>query len=130
MPITHSTQPRQFHVQSEYDVIVMRQEVRQVARGLGLELSQQAKIATAMSTVARALVASNYSTTMHMRADYQEPRPALEISYQLSTEQAPETLAQLEQTLYFRQARALVDDAWLALADDGALLILRMWIKK
>ena len=46
--------PRHLQLYSEYDVIAMRQAVRQLARELGLELSQQAKIATAINTIARA----------------------------------------------------------------------------
>jgi hypothetical protein len=121
---------RQLQVKSEYDVVVMRQEVRQLARDLGLGLSQQAKISTAISAVARALIATGRCTTMRMRTDDQALHPALEISCTLAVQQTPEELAQLEQALHVGEARALVDEAGLSLDGSGALLILRMWLNR
>ena len=101
-----------------------------MARELGLGLSQQAKIATAISTVARALLAANYSATMGLRTDDLAPRPALEITCQLVVGQLVTDLAQLEQILHFSEARALVDEASLSLTGGGALLSLRMWLNR
>lgn len=108
----------------------MRQEVRQVARDLGLGLSQQAKIATAISTVARALIVANYSAKMGLRTDDLAPRPALEISCQLEVGQLMTDVAQLEELLHFGEARALVDEASLSLTGGGALFSLRMWLNR
>jgi hypothetical protein len=111
-------------------VIAIRQAVRQMARDLGLELSRQVKIATAISTIARALIAANWSTTMQMRIDDHAPRPRLEIACSLAVEQTPEDLAHLEQVLQFGAARTLVDEASLALDGHGALLCLRIWLSR
>jgi hypothetical protein len=123
-------QTRHLQIRNEYDVVAMRQEVRQVARDLGLGLSQQAKVATAISTIARALIAANYSATMGMRTDDLPPRPALEIVCHLPANPLLKDLAQLEQLLHFGEARALVDEASLSLDGGGALLSLRMWLNR
>jgi hypothetical protein len=130
MRMSPAVQTRHLQIRTEYDVVAMRQEVRQVARDLGLGLSQQAKIATAISTVARALIAADCSATMGMRMEEQAPRPALEIVCQLAVSQLSIDLAQLEQLLHFGEARALVDEASLALDGGGALLNLRMWLNR
>jgi hypothetical protein len=130
MRMSPAAQTRQLQIRNEYDVVAMRQEVRQVARNLGLGLSQQAKIATAISTIARALIAASCSATMGMRTDELAPRPALEIVCHLSAGQLLTDLAQLEQLLHFGEARALVDEASLSLDGDGALVTLRMWLNR
>ena len=130
MRMSPAVQTRHLQICNDYDVVAMRQEVRQVARDLGLGLSQQAKIATAISTIARALIAANCSATMGMRMDEQAPRPALEIICQLVVSQLMIDLAQLEQLLHFSEARALVDEASLALEGSGAVLSLRMWLNR
>jgi hypothetical protein len=123
-------QTRQLQIRNEYDVVAMRQEVRQVARDLGMGLSQQAKIATAISTVARALIAANCSATMGMRTNDLASQPALEIVCQLALSQLPTDQAQLEELLHFSEARALVDEATLTFDGAGALLSLRMWLNR
>lgn len=130
MRISPAVQARHLRICNEYDVVAMRQEVRQVARDIGLGLSQQAKIATAISTVARALIAANCSATMGMRMDEQASRPTLEIVCQLAVGQLMIDLAQLEQLLHFSEARALVDQASLVLEGGGAVLSLGMWINR
>ena len=68
MPSSPVVRTRHLQIRNEYDVVAMRQEVRQVARDLGLGLSQQAKIATAISTVARALIAADCSASIRRKA--------------------------------------------------------------
>jgi hypothetical protein len=123
-------QTRHLQIHNEYDVVAMRQEVRQVARDLGLGLSQQAKIATAISTISRALISANCSATMGIRVDDLASRPTLEIICQLAVGHLSADLAQLEQLLHFGEARALVDEASLALDNGGATLCLRMWLNR
>jgi hypothetical protein len=125
-----AAQTRQLQIRNEYDVVAMRQEVRQVARDLGLGLSQQAKIATAISTVARALIAANCSAAMGIRTDELASRPALEITCQLVLDHLPADSAQLEKVLNFGEARALVDEASLSLSSGAALLSFRMWLNR
>jgi hypothetical protein len=108
----------------------MRQEVRQVARELGLGLTQQAKISTAISTIARSLIAANCYATMSMRTDVLASRPAIEILCRLSSDHELTNLGELTQLLHFGEAQALVDEATLALESGGALCYLRMWLQR
>ena len=115
-------------VSTEYDVIVIRQEVRQTARALGMSLIQQAKIAAAVSSVARGLLAFNRNTTITMRTTDHGLRPALEIVCISSIDPRPDDTEELEQTLHFGETRLLVDESDLAMVDDNALLTLRIWL--
>lgn len=126
--MTSVPHPRQLHVQSELDVILMRQEVRQAARDLGLGLSQQARISAAISTIARALVAAHCSALMCMQANKRTTRPMLEISCILSLIDSLNDTNTLEQLLHLGEARALVDEAALWMESEGAHLSLRMWL--
>jgi hypothetical protein len=128
MRASPAAHPHHLQIKNDHDVVAMRQEVRRVARDLGLGLSQQAKIATAISTIARALLAADCNTTMQMQTADQPPHPALEISCTLPVAQTPEDLSQLAELLHFGEARALVDEAALSLDGRGALLNLRMWL--
>ena len=130
MPRLPAVHPRSLQIKNENDVITIRQEVRQMARELGLELSQQAKIATAISTIARGLIAANRIATIQMQVENHTRRPSLEIVSRLPVNQTSEDLAQLEQLLHFSAARALVDEAALSLDGQGALLYLRLWLSR
>jgi len=130
MPALPTPAPRQVAIKTDYDVVVVRQHVRQLARELGLGLGQQAKISTAISAVARALLAMSCDTTFRMYIEESRPRAALVISCGLPTACASGELAQLEQRVHFSEARALVDDATIALDSSGALISLRMWLSR
>jgi hypothetical protein len=111
--------PCQFLITNDYDVILMRQEVRHLARELGLGLAQQAKLAAAISMVARMLLAVNQSTTMRMWTSDPMARPALEIACSL-TSQPPDNLAQLD------ELRTLVDMMTVSFEADETLINLRI----
>jgi hypothetical protein len=125
MRMIHAAHPCQFLITNDYDVIVMRQEVRQLARELGLGLAQQAKLAAAISMVARMLLAVNQSTTMRMWTSDSMARPALEIACSL-TSQPPDNLAQIENTLRLDELRTLVDMMTVSLEADETLINLRI----
>ncbi len=117
-------------MENALDVVTMRQEVRQLARDLGLGLIPQAKISTAVSTIARALITAQGSTTLSLQADERAARPALNITWPLSSNGTPEHLAHLEQVIQFDSTRSLVDEASLISDSHGALLTLRMWLNR
>jgi hypothetical protein len=123
-----TVRPRYLPLSGDHDVVAIRQEVRALARQVGLALSDQAKIATAISTIARALIAAHCSTTMRIGTNTRARRPALEIKCTLPAQQTPVDLVELEQMLHLREVRALVDEALLSLDGDSALLSLRMWL--
>jgi hypothetical protein len=109
---------------TEYDVISMRQEVRQIARALGLGLAEQAKIATAMSTIARVLIGRNRSAMFTLQTINQEAQAALEIVCVLGL--APLDDTQLEQMWNLANVRLLVDEATLSRDAGEAVLRVRM----
>lgn len=124
----HTTLPCQLEIRTEYDVIVLRQEVRQTARMLGMGLTQQAKIAAAISTIARALVAADFHATMLMSLEKTAARSAIEISCDVSPGQSAFDLVQLTQLIHFGDAQTLVDEAALSLNNGVAHCSLRMWL--
>jgi hypothetical protein len=113
-------------VHCEHDVITMRQEVRQMARLLGLGLVEQAKIATAISAVARVLLTLDCTTVFTMRATGQGEHSALEISCVPPFGSEPIDIGQLEQKLNLTSTRLLVDEASLSRDANDLVLILRM----
>ncbi len=122
--------PHQVHVQSDIDVVTLRQQVRQMARMLGLGLTQQARITAAISTVARSLVESECQALFLIQASNQPPHPALEITCQAESiaDDPAYTTEAIKKTIHFEEARSLVDEARLALEDSHALLTLRIWL--
>jgi hypothetical protein len=127
MRTAHATPPRELEIRTEFDIVAMRQEVRQAARALGLGLTQQAKISAAISTIARALIAANCHALMCMWTGMISTRPAIEITCEASTSQLSVDLAQLTQLLHFGEAQVLVDKATLSLDGDNVLCCLQMW---
>jgi hypothetical protein len=116
--------PQSIRMTTEYDVITMRQEVRQIARALGLGLAEQAKIATAMSTIARVLIDRNRSAMFTLQTINQEAQAALEIVCVLGL--APLDDTQLEQMWNLANVRLLVDEAMLSRDAGEAVLRVRM----
>lgn len=121
--------PQQLQVHSELDVIALRQAVRQAGRAAGLCPPQQARITAAISEVARALLAGvgdgSFTVGVHAGAG---AHPALEVvcsggprSYRAAT---PNLFA----LPAVADARALVDDAQVEATEEGARLLLRVWL--
>jgi hypothetical protein len=125
-----TAQLSELDIRSEYDVVAMRQEVRQTARTLGMGLTQQAKISAAISTIARALIAANCHATMSIRADMNKTRPTIEIICQLSADQLSGDLVQITALLHFGDAQVLADEAALSLINGTVFCCLRMWLSQ
>jgi hypothetical protein len=106
----------------------MRQEVRRVARALGLGLAEQAKIATAISTNARELLARYRGAMFTLQTTAQGTPPALEIDCILGP--PPADGAQLEQMLSLGDVRLLVDEATLSYDTGAAILRVRMHLTR
>ena len=80
MQITSRVPSQHFIVTTDYDVATKRQEVRRIERTLGLGLAQQAKITTAISTVARVMLARDRSALFILEPTAQGVPAALEIA--------------------------------------------------
>jgi hypothetical protein len=118
--------PYQFLITHDYDVTVMRQEVRQLGRDLGLGLARQAKLAAAISMVARALLAVNQGTTIRIWTSDSTASPALEITCSLASQPLLEDLADLERELRISSKHPLVDTMRLSLDANETILNLRI----
>ncbi len=101
-----------------------------MARELGLGLSQQAKIATAISTIARALISTPGSTIVQLWVDHGAPSPAFVLSCRFVSADQPDNLVHLEQSIRFDETRILVDEAVLSADEYGILISLRMWLNR
>ena len=118
------------HVQTEYDVVTLRQEVRQLARVLGMGLCEQAKISTALSVIARALLLNSPSTMFTIVVASQGAQPVLQISCVSATTPEASGLAQVEQSSYLAEARLLIGDVTISQETHGLVLKLCIPINK
>lgn len=118
-------------VRHEIDVITLRQNVRQVARALGVRLTQQAKITAAISAVARSLIEQDSAAVFTIQINQYTPQPALEIICVLSGTQNSHVKTNLETLLQVDEVRPLVDEA--SIERNGRAgqyaLVLRIWIQ-
>jgi hypothetical protein len=113
-------------LRDEYDVIAMRQEVRQIARNLGLGLTQQAKITAAVSAVARALLGNYPTILLNAHIASQGDRQALEVAW--TVQDSVVDPGQLRVVLNLNEVQLLVDDASIAHGAGGPHLTVRMWL--
>lgn len=122
--------PHHVKVGSEIDVVTLRQQVRQMARLLGLGLTQQARITAAISTVARSLVETSYNATFTIQATNHQPRPALEIvcTSSLMQQDAGNNPTHIKSIMRFDEAQSLVDEADISLQNEEICLTLRIWL--
>jgi hypothetical protein len=126
MHTIQATHSYEFLIANDYDVVLMRREVRQLARELGLGLAQQAKLAAAISMVARTLIAINQGTTIRMWTSELLACPTLEISCSMASQPLLEDSARLERELRFDEIRSLVDMATMSLDGSETLLTMRI----
>lgn len=113
--------PQHVAVRSEYDVVSLRQQVRQMARLLGLSLPQQARITAAISSIARALLDAAPGSLFTIQVARRQPQPALEIICIL-----PGVHAAGDRLLY--EASTLADEASVLPHNQDTKLTLRMWL--
>lgn len=126
MDVESTVAPHHICVITEYDVTIMRQEVRRIARILGFGLAEQAKIATAISTIARVLIARYRNALFALYRTAQGTPAALEIACMLGP--SPVEDDQLEQILNLADVRLLVDEATLSYDTGEAVLRIRMHV--
>lgn len=124
MDVETTVAPHHICVITEYDVTIMRQEVRRIARVLGFGLAEQAKLATAISTIARVLIARYRNALFALHRTAQGTPAALEIACRLGP--APAESNQLEQILNLADVRLLVDEATLLYDAGEVILRIRM----
>jgi hypothetical protein len=120
--------PQQMQICTDYDMITLRQAVRQTSRAVGLGPAQQARMTAAISEVARALLTERGGGFFTIRLDMRASAcPALEVACEAHPGDDDAT-NQLYQSAAVAEARALVDEAQVEFADPGPQLLMRMWI--
>jgi len=118
---------QQLTINNEYDVISLRQAVRQMARQSSLGLSKQARITAAISEIARVLVI-HYDNTRVTVQICETNHTCLEIICRTPGDFANGQGGMPADVLRFEDARALVDEAILDLDAHGIRLSLRMYL--
>lgn len=120
---------RQIQVNNDYDVISLRQIVREMARTAGLGLAQQARITAAISEVARVLLLDRSDMLFTVQVAEAGQRRALEV-HCVSPVTCASGMPEAVGPCPFREARSLVDETTLDMANEEALLTLRMWLER
>lgn len=114
----------------EYDVIAMRQEVRQMARQIRVDLAQQARITAAISGVARELIVQRLSVLFTVLVRQCGGQPALEVRCDPQIDSPHAARIDFEHNRNVNDARRLVDEAEFSSSDGRPQLTLRIWIER
>lgn len=126
METYHAGAAHQVQIACEYDVITVRQDVRQLARVFGLGLAEQAKLAAAVSGVARALLAQQGQAAFTIKTVGEGRRKMLEIVSLVCPSRTCLDARALEQLLRLDEARLLVDEATVLERGHELMLVLRI----
>lgn len=115
----------QFDIRTDYDVVTARQQARELARQLGFAITDQTRIATAVSEVSRwALLRRG---TIYFSRCQDAFHQGLECT--CIVELPPEQAAEMERIESFG-ARGLVDDYHVDLRKGGKMaLVMRKWLR-
>jgi len=119
--------PQQLPVSSEYDLIALRQAVRQQARAAGLGTPQQARLTAAVNELARLLLQGVGESTFTIGVRGDNGRDALEVQCATAPGHGA-AMSRLYSSAELDAARHLVDDARLLSAQRGPLVLMRMWV--
>jgi hypothetical protein len=123
-----STDQQEYVVTKEFDVVVLRQALREVARGLDLNLGQQARITAAISDVARNVLTQHWSMRFAIHVHSIGMRRALDVVCQQPIHQLHPEFRAFEHHINIDAARQLLDEATFSHGAEGPLLTLRIWI--
>ena len=123
-----STDQHEYTVNKEFDVVVLRQAIREVARTLDLSLVQQARITAAISDIARSLLTQHWSMIFAINVHPVGVRRALDVVCQKPPQQQHPSYVEFETLISIDSARQLLDEATFSHAAGCPLLTLRIWI--
>ena len=125
MPIQAAIVPLYVHVRNDYEVVALRQQVRETARVLGLGLAAQAKLSAAISTIARGVLSRKQEATFTVRAAGTGHSSSIEVT--CTTPLAGyDDVSALVASLGIDDLRMLLDEIYEAQSGDSAVLTLRM----
>jgi serine/threonine-protein kinase RsbT len=121
---------RSFDLANNYDVVIARQHAREVARTMGFGLTDQTRIATAISEVARRALENRGKLSFRVVSD--GPRQGIECIC-VGTEwiEAPPGIPTGEVLGGLRGVERLMDDFELQSQIDGqTVVVMRKWLKR
>ncbi len=124
------TVPQHITVQTDYDVVNLRQHIRQLGRDLGLTLIQQTKITTASSTIARGMIEMHHQAMFTIRLSEVAARRALVVICALVAHNGASSRVSIEQAVQLNLVRTLVDEAALTINGHEASLRIHIWLDK
>ncbi len=122
------TDDQEYIVNKEFDVVVLRQAIREVARSLELSLVQQARITAAISDIARDLLTHHWSMVFSILVHPVGLRRAMDVVCQKPDQQPHPSYVEFEREISIDSARQLLDEATFSHAAGHPLLTLRIWI--
>ena len=114
----------QFTILNEFDVVVIRQEVRQRARQLGMDLRKQARLTAVISSIAREFLAIACGLVVTLSRADDTNGPALDLLCAIPPGHSCPTPA--EMTRIIGQASMLVDEVMVGGEPRYPLLMLRV----
>ncbi len=123
-----STDHHEYAVNKEFDVVVLRQAIREVARTLELSLIQQARITAAISDIARDLLTHHLCMVFSILVHPVGLRRALDVVCQKPDQEPHPSDRSFEHIISIESARQLLDEATFSHASGCPLLTLRIWI--
>ena len=120
--------PQRVMVEDEYSVSAIRQEVRELARVVGLGRTQQAKITAATSMIAKGLVINHWTGMFTIQPAHQGLRSGIEVSCLPPEGEGQAGELGLIEALSLGEARLLVDEARLTYPAGRPQVTLRIWL--
>lgn len=127
MRTSHAGTVCRVHVASESDVITIRQDMRQFARGCGLGLAEQAKLSAAVGGVARSLLGQQGGATFTIKTVGEGSNRMLEVVCQVSVCTMFADAEAFAQAVRLDEKRVLVDEA--TVVQIGSTVALTMHIR-
>ncbi len=118
----------EYIVNKEFDVVVLRQAIREVARSLDLSLVQQARITAAISDIARDLLTHHWSMAFSIQIQPVGLRRAMDVVCYKPDHQPHPSYVEFERKISIASARQLLDEATFTHESGCPLLTLRIWI--
>jgi hypothetical protein len=125
--MTHINQ-QQYTIATDYDVVVLRHALRQLARANGLSLVQQARITAAISDIAREVLHRHWCLIFKLTIGSVGMRHSLDVLCQRPSQHSQPLDAEFETKLSLSSARQLLDEASFSRATGQCVLTLRTWI--
>ncbi len=120
---------KEFRVDNEYDVIVLRQALRTLGRIHGLGLVQQARITSAISDIARNILRYHWSIAVAIYVNISADQRSLDVVCHPVSDHLHPSYAEFDRLIGMDAVQKLVDETSLTNSDGRFLLLMRVWME-